>query len=132
MVIILLLCTLLSMPAYILFWSGNVINNPDRKGDNNFDLNSSLATISLANLGEKSQMVLEIPLSNPNKTQHSLDLFCDQASIGPIDFQKYGVALPFPDWSYDEDYIYETWCGIPIPESNLDIWNNTCLGAVSC
>ena len=78
------------MPAYILFWSGNVINNPDKKADNNFDLNSSLAAISLANLGEREQMLLEIPLSDENKRQHSLDLFCDQGSIGQIDIRKYG------------------------------------------
>ena len=51
MIITLLLCTLLSTPAYILFWSGNVINNPDKKADGTFDFNDQLAAISLANLG---------------------------------------------------------------------------------
>ena len=57
------LCTLLSMPAYILFWSGNVLNNPEKKKDQSFSLNTSLAAISLANLGEKSTMLLELDLS---------------------------------------------------------------------
>lgn len=117
MVIILLLCTLLSMPAYILFWSGNVINNPDKKADNNFDLNSSLAAISLANLGEMSKMTLEIPLSDPNKIQHSMDLFCDQGSIGPIGVQVHGVALPLAG-SNEADYFEDTFCDISILASN--------------
>ena len=63
LIIILLLCTLLSMPAYNLFWSGRVINNPDRTTNQGFNLNTGLAAISLANIGEKSTMELELNLN---------------------------------------------------------------------
>lgn len=52
LVVILLICTILSMPAYVLFYSGHSLNNPDLKQDSSFDLNTSLAAISLANLGQ--------------------------------------------------------------------------------
>ena len=57
------LCTLLSMPAYILFWSGNILNNPEKKQDQSFSLTNSLAAVSLANLGEKATVLLELDLS---------------------------------------------------------------------
>ena len=51
----LVLCTLLSAPAYILFWSGKSLNNPDTQIEgSNFSFNTVIAALSLANLGELS------------------------------------------------------------------------------
>lgn len=56
------LCTLLSMPAYILFWSGNVLNNPDSTTENvTFD--TFIASISLANLGDNTKSLNQLDIN---------------------------------------------------------------------
>ena len=62
--IITILCTLLSVPAYVLFWSGRSLNNPDSKDQEQaFQLNTYIASLSLANLGEASYNILELPVN---------------------------------------------------------------------
>lgn len=51
LIVITFLCTLFSMPAFILFWSGNLLNNPDTTVDG-INFNTFIASISLANLGD--------------------------------------------------------------------------------
>ena len=46
------MCTLLSAPAFALFWSGNNFNNPNNDLDIGFG--TYLASFSLGNIGEKS------------------------------------------------------------------------------
>ena len=56
------LFTLLSMPAYILFWSGNVLNNPDSTTENvTFD--TFIASISLANLGDNTKSLNQLDIN---------------------------------------------------------------------
>ena len=57
LMIIFAICTLLSMPAYVLFWSGKVLNNPDVTAEEGLSFNKFIASLSLANIGEKSENV---------------------------------------------------------------------------
>lgn len=55
LIVMLLLCTLLSTPAFVLFWSGKSLNNPDTQIDGeNYSFNTYIAALSLANLGDLS------------------------------------------------------------------------------
>ena len=54
MIIILFICTMLSMPGYLLFHSGRVLNNPDKTVDESFNFPIFIASLSLANIGELS------------------------------------------------------------------------------
>ena len=55
----LLVCTLLSLPAYVLFWSGKAMNTNDM--DSQMSFNEFIGSLSLGNLGASTQ-VLEVPL----------------------------------------------------------------------
>ena len=58
-----LICTVLSIPSYILFWRGKVINNPQTNpGLLNF--NELISSLSLANLGdtEKDLIMLDLDM----------------------------------------------------------------------
>ena len=61
MVVILLLCTMLSLPAYVLFWSGRTLNNPDKTTES-FSFPKFIASLSLANIGELSVNINQLPL----------------------------------------------------------------------
>ena len=55
LIILLFICTLLSMPAYVLFYSGRTLNNPDTQVEGQgFEFDSFLGSLSLANIGEIS------------------------------------------------------------------------------
>ena len=106
LVIILLLCTLLSLPAYALFWSGNVLNNPDTTQESGLDFKTSLAALSLANLGEFETMSLEFKLGSETQAAH---LYCEHGIIGQM--QGHGVAIPTPATD-DSDYESDTYCEV--------------------
>ena len=55
-----LLFTILSIPAFILFWHGNDLNNTSTTEDTDTDLGDVLAAMTLANLGEGSSKTLRI------------------------------------------------------------------------
>ena len=60
----LIVCTLLSLPAYTLFWSGNTINNPDTHIEGStLSLAKYIASLSLANIGERIIEYNEFSLS---------------------------------------------------------------------
>ena len=64
LIILMCICTLLSMPAFVLFWSGRSLNNPDTQ-EGSMTLDIFIASLSLANLGEKSINLNVIQLGKP-------------------------------------------------------------------
>ena len=92
------LCTLLSMPAYILFWSGNVLNNPDTTTEKvTFD--TFIASISLANLGDNSKSLNQLDINNSTST---IEMFCEIGNIGKS--SAYRIAVINED---DENEEYD-------------------------
>lgn len=76
----LLLCTLFSVPAFVLFWSGKSLNNPDTQIDgDNFSFNTYIGALSLANLGDLSFRMNTLDLS---KEMQMVELFCETGKIG--------------------------------------------------
>ena len=99
LVIILFLCTMFSMPAYLLFWSGEVINNPyTPEAGQGLSFNGYLASLSLANLGEKSSRNLKLSLKKTLGAQkldfatQQVDMFCDSGTMAVV--RRHGIALP--------------------------------------
>ena len=78
----LLTCTLLSLPAYCLFWTGY------SRGDPRENFNEIILALSLGSLGDQIQHVNELDLS---LNTQSLALFCETGVIGTL--TKHGVAL---------------------------------------
>ena len=126
LVVILLLCTLLSLPAYMLFWSGRLINNPDRTVDQGFSINTGLAAISLANLGEKSSMLLAL---NPKLASQQVEMYCETGAIGAV--TEHGVALPFEN-SEEAEYFGDTYCDIAVENRNALAFQRECAGKGHC
>ena len=60
----LIICTLLSLPAYTLFWSGYTLNNPDTQIEGStLSFTKLIASLSLANIGERLIVYNEFSLS---------------------------------------------------------------------
>jgi len=55
MIVMLYLFTLLSLPAYALFWSGKTLNNPIKQAEKSMSFPNFVATISLANVGDATK-----------------------------------------------------------------------------
>ena len=68
------------MPAYLLFWSGHSLNDPDTMKES-FGFKTGLASLSLANLGEKTTNTLKLALT---ETHHTVNLFCNNGVIGAL------------------------------------------------
>ena len=82
LIVILVLCTLLSLSAYTLFWSGYTINNPDTQVEGStLSVDKLIASLSLANIGERLIKYNELSLSNERQ---SAELFCETGAIGKI------------------------------------------------
>ena len=82
LIAILLICTMLSMPAYILFYSGRTLNNPDTQIEGQgFEFDSFLGSISLANIGEISTQENIFDL---NSASQKAEMFCETGTIGAI------------------------------------------------
>ncbi len=107
--VITFLCTLLSVPAYVLFWSGRSLNNPDSKDqEQTFQLNTYIASLSLANLGEASINTLELPL---DKETAPVKMFCETGVIGRLKDQ--GIARK-KQTSDEIDYFDDSYCEIEV------------------
>jgi len=118
MVVILLICTLLSLPAYLLFWSGRTLNNPDKSADESLSFTTMIASLSLANIGEISVNLNQLNLykTNLNKTDtlelaqvKKFSMFCETGLIGEI--EDHGIALP-QDIDNEIDFFVDTYCDI--------------------
>ena len=90
MIIILLLCTLFSAPAYVLFWSGFTLNNPNTTADETFSFPNFIASLSLANIGELAVNVNQLELYEDQdgdqniRSSMNIEMFCDTGFIGQI------------------------------------------------
>ena len=118
---IMLACTMLSIPAYVLFWSGRSLNNPDTADqDQQFHLNTFIASLSLANLGEKSYNIMEFPL---DKDRVPFKMFCLTGKIGRI--QDHGIAMKLRT-SEEIDYFDDTYCELDVSFDNQERFTANC------
>lgn len=62
LVVILTIATMLSAPAYLLFWSGRTLNNPDKSAEESLSFSKFIASLSLANIGEISININQLDL----------------------------------------------------------------------
>ena len=81
----LLTCTCLSIPAYILFWNGESRKCSD--DSENYTFNDFILALSLGNLGEKSYEVNELDL---HKQMQRIEMFCNTGVINSLN--KHGIA----------------------------------------
>ena len=70
--------TILSVPAFVLFWSGS-IQNTNLIGDQRIVFNDLILALSLGNLGEKALNINEL---NLNRQSQIIEMFCDTGVIG--------------------------------------------------
>ena len=129
LVIILFLCTLLSLPAYALFWSGRSLNNPDKISEDqklSLTVNTFIASISLANLGEKSININKLELSKPTQ---GTEMFCETGKIGRI--SSYGIAVPL-ETSQEIEYFADTYCALEVSQANIQLYDKFCLMETHC
>ena len=125
LMMIFFLCTILSVPAFILFWSGRHLNNPDTSTDSGFRLNTFIASLSLANLGQKSINLDQLDLKENDSI---VEMFCETGIIGKI--SAYGIAQKLETSTVD--YFADTYCGLDITRTNREPFNNDCLGKQFC
>ena len=124
--LILTLCTLLSLPAYSLFWSGYTINNPEIQVEGSIlSLEKIIVSLSLANIGEKQIKYNELNLS---KERQIADLFCETGSLGEV--QRYGIA----EKSTEDMEVYkeDTFCDIDFVGVNDKTYQADCFGKQIC
>ena len=86
-----LIFSMLSLPAYLLFWSGRTLNNPDRVADQTFSFPKFIASLSLANIGEISLNINQLDLFKSDESDPILkvkaptkqvEMFCETGKIG--------------------------------------------------
>ena len=116
-----LICTVLSIPSYILFWRGKVINNPQTNpGLLNF--NELISSLSLANLGdtEKDLIMLDLDM----QTQQ-IALACEGGNIGR--YEEYFIAGP-PQNGQLEDFDEDSVCQLNFKHSinNYEKYQESC------
>ncbi len=111
--VITILCTLLSVPAYVLFWSGRSLNNPDSKDQEQaFQLNTYIASLSLANLGEASFNILELPLDRETAI---VKMFCETGVIGRLSSHRIARKVKTSD---EIEYYSDSFCDVEAAVEN--------------
>lgn len=92
---------MLSAPAFLLFYSGRTLNNPDKLADESFSFPNLIASLSLANIGELSVNINQLDLYKQDPRvrgglikadSKNIEMFCETGTIGEI--VSYGIALP--------------------------------------
>ena len=116
LLVITFLCTLLSMPAFVLFWSGNILNNPDTNPEG-LSLGRFIAAVSLANIGDTVKMLNQLDLNLPRQ---ELDMFCEVGKIGAD--SAYFLAVPADDGDYEDGTV----CGVPFVGVNHQTFDEEC------
>ena len=126
LIVILILCTLLSLPAYILFWYGYTINNPDTQIEGStLSVAQYIASLSLANIGERLIEYNEFNLINERQ---SAECFCETGSIGIV--TRHGIAKKSE--KQEEAYIDDTFCDIEFANVNDKTFQAACHGKQFC
>ena len=137
MVFIMLIFTMLSLPAYVLFWSGHTLNDPDRTADESFGFSKFIASFSLANIGEIAVNINQLDLyrearENEERKQAEskiIEMYCETGNIGEI--VDYGIALP-QVIDNEIDYYPDTYCELTIPDRNLNLHLDNCIEETYC
>lgn len=104
------------MPSYLLFWSAHGLNDPDTQQGEGIDFKTSLAALSLANLGQKSYNEIKLDLNQDSST---IKLFCDHGVIGKMN--RHAVALPKTNDDDEEsnmDYVSDSYCAVSAHDQN--------------
>ena len=124
LVVLLMLCSILSIPTFYLFWMGNRQNSTPDTDIQSFSLNSLrvlLSSLSLANLSEKQKDQIMLPIDGSVQT---VRLDCFTAQISELAF--YGVATPdsFSVTGRDKSYQCE--------RKKQDFFDKFCKGEQMC
>ena len=105
--IMLLVCTLLSGPAYALFLGGSLQSNYTKA----LILNDFPMALSLGNLGEKTSNANKIDF---RQEKQQVLMLCKAGVI--VKVNKYGIALV--DSQNQESYNSTTFCNVNITANN--------------
>ena len=124
----LLAFTLLSCPAYVLFWSGASAENPNQASDEGMTFADIVLGLSLGNLGDKQWHINELRL---NKAKQRVQLLCTTGVIGNL--RAYGAArVNFDDDDIIVDYDEETYCELEAGVKNSRVLEQKCFGEKFC
>ena len=117
--------TVLSIPAFILFWSGKS-HNGNLLNDQSIAFNDLILALSLGNLGERALNINELDLY---RRQQHIEMFCDTGVIGEI--TKHGIAM-VERYDNEMDYFEDTFCGTEISEENRQVIEDECYNQQFC
>ena len=120
-----IVCTILSIPSYALFYSGTAWESPDAIEAGGFS--NFLNKLTLGNLGEQKSNTLDFEY-NPREPVKDIYLTCFTGTIGNID--QFGIGLI--DRTADEQVNIDedTRCNLELPfEQEFD---ETCQGNAFC
>lgn len=124
----LIACTLLSLPAYLLFWHGANSRNPDAASSLSLSsFNDLILAVSLGSLGEKISYINELDLLKANQR---VEIFCETGVIGQIN--KHGIAKIERSSDTDISYLEDTFCSVPISAQNEEVLKAECLQNQFC
>ncbi len=122
--VMLLAFTLLSCPAYVLFWSGASAENPNQASEEGMTFADVVLGLSLGNLGDKQWHINELKL---NKPKQRVQLLCTTGVIGNI--RAYGAArVNFDDDDIITDYDKNTYCELEPEAKNVKRLEKKCYG----
>lgn len=116
--------TFLSLPAYLLFWSGSLQNNPDTSGGVSFY--DFILSLSLGNLGEKAWNINELDFQ---LDQQKVEMFCETGVIGEI--SKHGIAM-VERFDAETSYYEDTFCEVELSSANKQAIEQNCYGNQFC
>mmetsp|Transcript_10771 Transcript_10771/g.13486 ORF Transcript_10771/g.13486 Transcript_10771/m.13486 type:complete len:171 (+) Transcript_10771:938-1450(+) len=122
--------TLLSVPAYVLFWAaGKHKSNSSHTGETEESLSFSdaLFGLSLGNLGDKESFILTL---NPAKTVQKVSMFCNTGVIGSV--TKLGYAKDKSDGTGAASYVTSTWCELEPSAANASRFRKKCYDNQYC
>lgn len=122
----LVICTVLSVPSYVLFWLGS--NQGNLEDSSTFNPNGIIFRLSLSSLGEHETIVnmLDFQL-----TKQRVEMFCETGVISEV--TRHGVA---EDVAFDDNQNFtmktDSYCHVDIRAENLEKINAECIGNKFC
>lgn len=107
----LMVCTILSVPAFVLFWSGQ---SQGSKSTSSQDLTFSdfILGLSLGNLGEQAINTVQLDFAD---WRQKVELFCETGVIGKIN--RHGIAM-IERFDSDTYFFEDTFCPINLTREN--------------
>lgn len=118
--------TVLSVPAFALFWSGKSHNRSLSGEATSLVFNEVILALSLGNLGEKALFINELDLK---KSSQVVEMFCETGVIGGIN--KHGIAL-VERFDNEVAYFEDTYCGTDLSAYNKQQIEDECFDKQFC